>query len=33
MSFDEKTVWLIQEKTQFNTDNIEKVFATAGNFE
>ena len=25
MSFDEKTVWLIQEKTQFNTDNIEKV--------
>ena len=25
MSFDEKTVWTIQEKTQFNTDNIEKV--------
>lgn len=25
MSFDEKTVWQIQEKTQFNTDNIEKV--------
>ena len=25
MSFDEKTVWMIQEKTQFNTDNIEKV--------
>ena len=25
MSFAERTVWLIQEKTQFNTDNIEKV--------
>ena len=25
MSFDEKTVWTIQKKTQFNTDNIEKV--------
>ena len=22
MSFDEKTVWMIQEKTQFNTDSI-----------
>ena len=33
MSFDEKTVWLIQEKTQFNTDNIEKVLRLLEMFE
>ena len=33
MSFDEKTVWTIQKKTQFNTDNIEKVLRLLEMFE